>query len=88
MIEAFLDVITAIFFDFFLDYLKNDKKSKVVRLIVVTFIFPLPILLVIISFQKIMDINQIWLYAVIFLVVIYFLYLIFKYIKGVFVGFK
>ncbi len=88
MIEAFLDVITAIFFDYFLDYLKNEKKNKLVRLMIVLLIFPLPIILVLISFQKIMNYDQLWLYAITISVVIYFTYLTIKYIKGIIVGFK
>lgn len=88
MVEAFLDVITAIFFDYFLDYLKNEEKNKLIRIIIVLLIFPLPIILVIISFQKIMNYDQLWIYAITILVVIYFTYLTIKYIKGIITGFK
>lgn len=55
---------------------------------IVLLTFPLPIILVIISFHKTMNYDQGWLYVISILVVIYFTYLTIKYIKGIIVGFK
>lgn len=88
MLEFILELFGEIIILGFRDYLKNHKRNKLIRIFWVLLIFPLPIWLVLLLGNIIREINNWWVTGIAIVVVAYYTYLTFKYLKGILWGFK